>query len=90
MCLHEEKTLPAPAIQIRTAWNLLEKDDGPNHHLYRVDALLCTLRMALDALNEDVTNPDIYNLYSVCRMAEQELSCAFDELETLLRDIKVE
>lgn len=89
MCPHEEKVLPAPALRIETAWNLLEKDDGPNQHLYRVDALLCTLRLALDALNEEVTNPDIYNLYTVCKMAEEELSSAFEGMEILLREVNV-
>lgn len=71
------------------AWHLLEGDKGPNQHLYRLDALIVTIRLALDALNEDIANQDIYHLYTVCLMAEDELEEAFGQMETILREVKV-
>lgn len=89
MCQHERKTPAIADPPAKNAWHLLEQNDGPTMHLYRVDALIVTLRLALDALNEEIANQDIYQLYTVCLIAEDELSTAFDQMQTILREVKV-
>ncbi len=88
MCLHEESTQPTPA----TAWQMLDAPDGALHHLYNLDAILNTLRMALEYLNEQSASPsqDMCHIIHMLGMGDEEMKAVYSKLEDLkgeFRDI---
>lgn len=72
-----------------TLWRLIDSPTGAMQHLYNLDAIMNTVRMALEHLNEDSTNPDICHLVHLLCMGDDELAEACQGLEGVLKEVSM-
>ena len=84
MCNHEESTQPTPATRRQTADAL----DGAMQHLYNLDAILNSTRMALEYLQDEMSNKDLCHLVHLLVMGNEELSDVYKVLQELFSQQK--
>lgn len=87
MSTHEKNKQPKPKYQ-PTAYDLLETPDGAMNHLDHVETLLVMMRLALQALQDEVPCADLNYLYSAVLLAEEEMEAGVGKMTTALRGVK--
>lgn len=86
MCTREKNN---PAYAGLSAWQLIDRYEGPTHHFYQATSGAAVLRLAIEALQEHQNNPDLCHLYQMCRWLEQEIQAGIGGLEEALGEVQV-